>query len=109
LKQQLGTAFESIESAQEFLKLLSAAAIEAKLDVESDVRAEIGSETRRQEALQLVLYKLEQLEKHLKTSQRLLTDLRSLRRLLFEERAIHRSKSDPEASHTDALEFDGAC
>ncbi|SRR6266496_822514 len=109
LKHKLDTQFESIESAQEFLKLLAAAIIDARLDVESDVRTENGSENRRLQALQLALYKLQQLEKHLKTSQRLLNDLRSLRRLLFEERAINRKASKPDASHADALELDGAC
>jgi hypothetical protein len=79
--------FESIEGAQEYLKLLHAAVLEAKQDVEADVRVQPGSEPqRRLEALRLVLYKLEQLEKHVKTSHLILNDLRTLRRLLLEER-----------------------
>jgi hypothetical protein len=41
---------------------------------------------RRIEALQIVQFKLDKLEHHLKTSSRLLNDLRTLRRLLLEER-----------------------
>jgi len=78
-------------------------------DVESDLRAEKVFEPRRQQAQRLVLYKLELLEKHLKTSQRLLNDLRSLRRLLFDERALHGKEGEPGALHADALELDGAC
>jgi hypothetical protein len=82
------TPCECIEGAQEYLRLLWAAVVEARQDVEADVRAQAGSEAqRRLEALRLVLYKLEHLEKHLKTSQRILNDLRTLRRLLLEERA----------------------
>ena len=77
--------FECIEAAQEYLRLLCAAVLEARQDVEADVRAQAGSEPqRRLEALRLVLYKLEDLEKHVKTSHRILNDLRTLRRLLLE-------------------------
>lgn len=109
MKNTLDTPFESIESAHEFLKLLATSVFDARVDVESDLRAEKVFEPRRQQAQKLVLYKLELLEKHLKTSQRLLNDLRSLRRLLFDERAINGKKAEPSASHADALELDGAC
>jgi len=109
LKNTLDRPFESIESAHEFLKLLAASVIDARGDVKSDLRAETVFEPRRQQAQRLVLYKLELLEKHLKTSQRLLNDLRSLRRLLFDERSIHGKEAEPGASHADALELDGAC
>lgn len=77
------TAFDTIESAQEFLALLREAVEEAKLTAESDIGQTVG---RNLDALRIVLYKLEKLEKHLKVSGRLLNDLRTLRRLLLEER-----------------------
>jgi hypothetical protein len=50
------------------------------------MRAKSERAERRLEALQLVTYKLEQLSRHIDTSQRLLNDLRTLRRLLLGER-----------------------
>jgi hypothetical protein len=46
---------------------------------------------RRQEALRLVLFKLEKLEQQVKNARRLLNDLRTLRRLLLEERTGSKS------------------
>ena len=77
------TAFDTIESAQEFLALLREAVEEAKLTADSDITE---TEGRNLDALRIVLYKLEKLEQHLKVSGRLLNDLRTLRRLLLEER-----------------------
>ena len=109
MKHPLDTPFESIESAYEFLKLLRTAVLEAKLDVEADVRAEQGPGSRRLQALRLVVYKLNQLETHIKTSQRLLNDLRSVRRLLLEERSIRRKEPEADSSPVNTLELDGAC
>jgi hypothetical protein len=109
---EVDTPFESIEGALEYLKLLHAAVLEARQDVEGDVRVQAGIEPRRRlEALRLVLYKLEQLEKHVKTSHRLLNDLRTLRRLLLEERS---ARTEEAPTTTDVLqeeihELDGAC
>ena len=81
------TNFDSIESAHEFVGLLSEAVIEAKRDIEADVQRESDSKfPRRQEALRLALYNVEKLEFHMSKSQRILNDLRSIRRLLLEER-----------------------
>jgi len=84
------TAFDTIESAQEFLALLREAVDESKLTTESDIKQE---EVRNLDALRLVLYKLEKLEQHLKVTGRLLNDLRTLRRLLLEERVSLPSKN----------------
>ena len=101
--------FESIEGAQEYLGLLCSAVLEAIQDVEADVRVQTRSEPqRRLEALRLVLYKLEHLEKHLKTSQRILNDLRMLRRLFLEERSGKAETSATAVSEAEAHEFDGA-
>ena len=82
------TTFDSIESAHEFVGLLTEAVVEAKRDIEADVQMESGSTfPRRLEALRLALYQMEKLEVHMSKSRRILNDLRSLRRLLLEERS----------------------
>lgn len=82
------TAFDTIESAQEFLGLLREAVDEAKQHADADIAAETDAGSpRRIDALRLVVYKLEKLEQHMKSSCRLLNDLRTLRRLLLEERS----------------------
>ena len=83
------TPFDSVEGAQEYLKLLSEALLDARRDIERDIAGPADSKTpRRLEALRLVLYKLERLEHHLKASCLELNDLRTLRRLLLQERAL---------------------
>lgn len=82
------TAFDTIESAQEFLGLLREAVDEARLNADADIVAERDlAVSRRVDALRLVVYKLEKLEHHIKSSCRLLNDLRTLRRLLLDERS----------------------
>jgi hypothetical protein len=81
------TAFDTIESAQEFLVLLREAVDEAKQTSEADILEPGLKEGRQLDAVRLVLYKLDKLEQHLKVSARLLNDLRTLRRLLLEERS----------------------
>ena len=92
------TTFDSIESAHEFVGLLTEAIVEAKLDIEADVQRESGSTyPRRLEALRLALYQIEKLEFHMSKSQRILNDLRSLRRLLLEERTTRALTVQPES------------
>lgn len=80
--------FDNIESAQEYLALLSRELNAAKQDTQADIAREANSQIpRRRDALRLVLYTLEKLEQHIKVSRRLLNDLRTLRRLLLDERA----------------------
>lgn len=82
------TPFDSVESAHEYLNLLREALIEAKQEIDGDLASGANDQfPRRVDALRLVLYKLDKLEQHLRSSGRLLNDLRSLRRLLLEERA----------------------
>jgi len=93
------TTFESIESAHEFVGLLTASVVEAKRDIEADVQRESGSKfPRRLEALRLALYNVEKLEFHVNKSRRILNDLRSLRRLLFEERSAGTLTVQPESA-----------
>jgi hypothetical protein len=81
----MNSAFDTIESAQEFLTLLREAVEESKQNVDSDILS--NSKTPRHlDALRLAMYKLEKLDHHVKVSCRLLNDLRTLRRLLLEER-----------------------
>jgi hypothetical protein len=76
-------AFESIESAQEYIGLLAQVVIEAQEAVQADIQGSVESEgPRRVEALRLIGYNLEKLAAHLKTSRRILNDLRMLRRIL---------------------------
>jgi hypothetical protein len=110
VNNELDTPFESIEGAQEYLRLLHAAVLEARQDVENDIRVQAGDDPRRRlDALRLVLYKLEQLEKHVKTSHRILNDLRTLRRRLLSERAEKAKVPATAMSQAEAHEFDGAC
>lgn len=81
------SAFESIESAQEYLGLLAQVIEEAQQSFEADLREEESvASTRRVEAFRLVSYNLERLGQHVRSSRRILNDLRTLRRLLHQER-----------------------
>jgi hypothetical protein len=79
--------FDSIENAQDYLRLLLETIVEARKDIAADLTAaEAAKSERRREALRLVQYKLETLEQHLRSGSRTLNDLRTLRRLLLDER-----------------------
>jgi hypothetical protein len=84
--------FGSIESAQEFLRLLAEAVQEAQATFPDDVAdsepVDEQSRARRLEAMQLVSYKLTKLAEHVHGSRSVLNDLRTLRRLLLRERAL---------------------
>jgi hypothetical protein len=76
--------FTTIESAHEYLSLLS----DQIADVMSDVMREVATATdrkqeRRAEAWQTVLYTLTKLQFNTASSRRLVNDLRTLRNLLF--------------------------
>ncbi len=81
----LGKPFDSIESAQEFVQLLTQSIAEAKAEIESQIGSPSDpGQARREQALHLVLFKLESLSVQMTKSQRILNDLRTLRRLLME-------------------------
>jgi formiminotetrahydrofolate cyclodeaminase len=83
----LQTPFDSVENAQQYVRLLVEAIAEAKSEIAADLGSAVAARSeRRVQALQIVQFKLNKLEQHLKTSSRLLNDLRTLRRLLLEER-----------------------
>ena len=80
----LAGEFATIESSLEFFHLLREAITETAADVQRDVAyAEAGPDRRRLEALQLVDYKLQQLEVYTSKSERLLRDLSRLRTLIL--------------------------
>jgi hypothetical protein len=84
LSYESETPFDSIEGAQEYLKLLSQTVVEARQAVQADLNG--GADAKQLVALRLVYYNLEKLAQHLKAGSRILNDLRTLRRLLLQER-----------------------
>jgi hypothetical protein len=86
LNPPLQSPFDSVENAHQYVRLLVEAIAEAKSEIAADLGAAGQQPQRRVEALRLVQFKLDKLERHLQSSSRLLNDLRTLRRLLFEER-----------------------
>ena len=90
MQDEIRQAFDSIESAHEFIRILLAASIEeAVQDVEEGRQdAEGEGQDRRVQALELALYKLKLLDGHVNKSRRILNDLRTIRRVLYNERAI---------------------
>ncbi len=98
MNQENTIPFDSIESAHEFVTLLAEAALEARTDIEGDLRRELGSDaSRRVDALRIVLLNLEKLELYMNKSRRILNDLRTLRRLLFDERTTQPQTSEVKA------------
>jgi len=85
MDRQVGNTLESIESAQEFVRLLSDAVAGAKQDIAADVKREQATSktTRRLDALRIAQYSLEKLELHMNKSRVILNDLRTLRRLVM--------------------------
>lgn len=74
--------FDSIESAQEFLILLSEVVVESEETIRRELNSDAELPGRQLEALRLTMYKLESLSRHLKSSRRILNDLHMLRRIL---------------------------
>ncbi len=79
------TPFDTIESALEFLQLLQIESTKAQQEVASLMEQDQEVSPRREEAFRLVIYKLSQLNSHVESSQRVLSDLRALRTLLLKE------------------------
>ncbi|HEX4770695.1 MAG TPA: hypothetical protein VH351_07690 [Bryobacteraceae bacterium] len=76
------TPFTTIESAEEFLQLLYVETGKVYDEIETLLQ-EDGTLPRREEALRLVVHKLNQLQANTQSSLRVLRDLRSLRTLLL--------------------------
>lgn len=79
--------FDSIESAQEYLRLLASEVETVRNDIRRDVEEAAREQAaRRLDALHVVDYKLKQLAQQLGASRQILSDLRKLRRLLVSDR-----------------------
>jgi hypothetical protein len=79
--------FDSIESAQEFMNILAATALEVLSELKRDHEAaQREGADRRAQAILLAIYKLKQLNCNVYRSRRMLNDLRILRRLILNER-----------------------
>ena|SRR5687767_8172908 len=90
--------FTTIESAQEFLVLLSEQIDEAIVEVRGELSIRAGrTEARRVEAWQVVLHTLTRLSSQIATSRRLVNDLRSLRNLMQRTGGVEREP--PGESH----------
>jgi len=83
------TPFATIESAQQFVKLLIEAIEESRRDVDADIASsERNRSKRNKQALHLVSTNLAKLSQCMTTSRRILNHLKTLRRLLLEERRL---------------------
>lgn len=83
MNRPIETPFDSIENARQYIGLLAEAVAEAQRDIDDEIILSTG---RRVQALRVVEYNLEKLQRYLSASRRTLNDLRSLRRLLHEEK-----------------------
>jgi hypothetical protein len=79
--------FDSIESAQDFMKVLADTILDSMKDLNGDRQAALQEgEPRRAEAIGLAIYKLKTLNCHIHKSRIILNDLRTVRRLILNER-----------------------
>jgi hypothetical protein len=79
--------FDSIESAQEYVRLLESQVEYVRASIQADItEADREGAARRLDALYIVDYKLKQLAQYMSGSSRILNDLRLLRRLLIVDR-----------------------
>ncbi|HYN15980.1 MAG TPA: hypothetical protein VES66_09360 [Terriglobales bacterium] len=86
MKSEAEILFDSIESAQEYLSLLSETVRDTRAGVEADIAAD-PQPAPRTLTLRMVSYNLAKLELHIQTSRRILNDLRPLRRMLLQQTA----------------------
>ena len=85
LKEMEETPFSTIESAEEFLDLLQREIGRARIEIESMLGPGADDQPRRQEALRLVRFKLDQLSRDIASAERHLHDLGTLRTLLLRQ------------------------
>jgi hypothetical protein len=89
MRKRIEIPFDSIENAQKYVRLLAETVAEARREIDHDMALAVELKSKRRvEALRIVAYNLEKLQRYLSGSGRTLNDLRSLRRLLCEERQI---------------------
>jgi hypothetical protein len=86
MSQRTELPFESIEDAQSYIRLLAETVAETKGDIDREITLATEQRSfRRLQALRMVEYNLEKLQRYLSLSGRALNGLRSLRRLLLGE------------------------
>jgi hypothetical protein len=79
--------FDSIESAQDYMKLLADTVLDVMKDLDGDRQSALqDGQKRRAQALELAMFKLKMLSCYVHKSRRTLNDLRMLRRLILNER-----------------------
>jgi len=79
--------FDSIESAQDYMRILAETILESTKDLARDHQIAVrDGDPRRAEAIDLALFKLKTLNCYVHKSRRALNDLRTLRRLILNER-----------------------
>jgi hypothetical protein len=79
--------FDSIESAQDFMKILAETILDSMKDLNADQHAAVqDGEPRRAQAIELAIFKLKTLNCHIHKSRIILNDLRTVRRLILNER-----------------------
>src|ERR1022692_4848800 len=79
--------FDSIESAQDFMKVLADTILDSMKDLSGDQQAAVqDGEPRRAQAIELAIFKLKTLNCHIHKSRIILNDLRTVRRLILNER-----------------------
>jgi hypothetical protein len=89
MSRRIERPFDSIENAQQYIRLLGETIAEAMGDIDDEIiLATQQMSDRRVQTLRVVQYNLEKLQRSLSASGRTLNDLRSLRRLLLEERPV---------------------
>src|SRR6185369_1380449 len=89
MSSRIERPFDSIENAQQYIRLLGETIAEAMGDIDDEIiLATQRMSDRRVQTLRVVQYNLEKLQRYLSASGRTLNDLRSLRRLLLEERPV---------------------
>ena len=90
--------FRTIESAQEYMRLLAEAVLGAKKDLETEIASTVPNSSRQAEALRVALFNVNKLDHHIQVSLRVLNDLRSLRRLMWRERAAEPLSKPPRSA-----------
>ena len=85
--EEIEQPFDSIESAQDYMKVLADTVLDAMKDLsEAQQEALRDGQERRAKAIELAQFKLKILSCYIHKSRRTLNDLRTIRRLILNER-----------------------
>ena len=81
------SCFDSIESAQDFMKVLADIVLDSMKDLDTVRQTALREgQPRQAQAIELAIFKLKTLNCHVYKSRILLNDLRTVRRLIMNER-----------------------